>query len=483
MNESTPAGQLPEWEEADLPAPPALNFRNKLRMAGPGAILLAASIGGGEWLVGPAATVQYGTAILGVVTIAIALQLVFNLEAIRYTLYTGEPIYGGFLRLKPGPRFWTPFYFLLSLVHLGWPALAAAAASTVLASATGRLPTDADATTVQWIAALLMLVVLLLLSFGGTVERMLEITSVTMLLVVFSFLLIANLLFVPFSTWVETFLGFFRLDGFGGGNLDWSLIGALAATAAAGGLSNLTITNWMRDKGYGMGAHTGAIPSAFGGREGQVSHFGKIFPITTDNLKKWKDWTRFVHFDQVWLWAGGAALGMFLNVNLAVGVIPHGTEMSGMAIGVYQAQYMAETLWYGFWGLTLLNGFWVLFSTQLGDTDVLIRTMTDLVWLGDERVRKWRGGRIKMVYYVLLVVYTFLAIYAAGLATPLTLFKIVANTGGLVMVLGGIQIFIVNRKFLPDRLQPPLWRQVGLLACVAFYAFFAVRVFLSLVWG
>lgn len=146
MNESTPAGQLPEWEETDLPAPPALNFRNKLRMAGPGAILLAASIGGGEWLVGPAATVQYGTAILGVVTIAIALQLVFNLEAIRYTLYTGEPIYGGFLRLKPGPRFWTPFYFLLSLVHLGWPALAAAAASTVLASATGRLPADADAT-------------------------------------------------------------------------------------------------------------------------------------------------------------------------------------------------------------------------------------------------------------------------------------------------------------------------------------------------
>ena len=196
---------------------------------------------------------------------------------------------------------------------------------------------------------------------------------------------------------------------------------------------------------------------------------------------------------------------MFLNVNLAVGVIPHGTEMSGMAIGVYQAQYMAETLWYGFWGLTLLNGFWVLFSTQLGDTDVLIRTMTDVVWLGDERVRKWGGGRIKMVYYVLLVVYTFLAIYgggrikmvyyvllvvytflaiyAAGLATPLTLFKIVANMGGLVMVLGGIQIFIVNRKFLPDRLQPPLWRQAGLLACVAFYAFFAVRVFLSLVWG
>ncbi len=124
MIQSHPADKLPPWEEADLPAPPPVNFRNKLRMAGPGAILLAASIGGGEWLIGPAAAVQYGAAILGLVTIAIILQVIFNLEGIRYTLYTGEPIYGGFLRLKPGPRFWTPFYLILSIVHLGWPTLA-----------------------------------------------------------------------------------------------------------------------------------------------------------------------------------------------------------------------------------------------------------------------------------------------------------------------------------------------------------------------
>ena len=104
--------QMPAWQFDDLPAPPPVNFRNIRRMVGPGAILLAASIGGGEWLAGPTAAVQYGTSIMGVVTIAIVLQLILNLEGIRYTLYTGEPIYGGFLRL------WAPVYVFLAFVQL-----------------------------------------------------------------------------------------------------------------------------------------------------------------------------------------------------------------------------------------------------------------------------------------------------------------------------------------------------------------------------
>ena len=90
----------------DLPAPPPFNFRNMLTVIGPGAIMAATSIGGGEWLVGPAAAVKYSSAIFLIATVAIVLQVIFNLEAIRYTLYTGEPIYGGIMRLKPGPRFW-----------------------------------------------------------------------------------------------------------------------------------------------------------------------------------------------------------------------------------------------------------------------------------------------------------------------------------------------------------------------------------------
>ena len=59
------------------------------------------------------------------------------------------------------------------------------------------------------------------------------------------------------------------------------------------------------------------------------------------------------------------------------------------------------------------------------------------------------------------------------MASPFTLFKILANMAGLVLLIGGIQIFLVNRRFLPAAVRPPRWREFGLLACSGFYAFFA----------
>jgi len=42
-----------------------------------------------------------------------------------------------------------------------------------------------------------------------------------------------------------------------------------------------------------------------------------------------------------------------------------------------------------------------------------------------------------------------------------------------MLVIAGIQIFLVNRRFLPKAVRPPAWREAALLACVAFYAFFS----------
>lgn len=84
-------GALPAWRTADLPEPLPFSLGNVLRTIGPGAILLAAAIGGGEWIVGPLMAVKYGPAILWIATTGIIIQSLFNLEAVRYTLYTGEP--------------------------------------------------------------------------------------------------------------------------------------------------------------------------------------------------------------------------------------------------------------------------------------------------------------------------------------------------------------------------------------------------------
>ncbi len=88
-------GALPAWDVAELPAPLPFGMRNALKVIGPGAVMAATSIGGGEWLVGPATAVKYGTDIFLIATAAIVLQVLFNLEGIRYTLYTGRARKGG----------------------------------------------------------------------------------------------------------------------------------------------------------------------------------------------------------------------------------------------------------------------------------------------------------------------------------------------------------------------------------------------------
>ena len=465
------SGELPPWEVAELPAPPPFGFRNAMRVIGPGAIMAATSIGGGEWLVGPAAAVKYTTSIFLIVTVAIILQAIFNLEAIRYTLYTGEPIFGGIMRLKPGARFWAVYYSVIGFLQLGWPALAGSAAATLLSAWIGRPPGPGDREMLAWIATGLILFVVLILSFGGTIERMLEYFAWTMLGVVFVFLLTINIAFVPFSHWWTTFSGFFQFTGLPR-PIDWALIGALAATAGSGGLGNLTVTNWVRDKGFGMGSTVGAIPSAVGGHEIRLSHVGKVFEVTPESLRRWKDWMRYVHTDQLWVWASFCFLGMFLNVNMATFIVPHGTDLQGIAAGSYQAQYLAERIWPGFWFLTLFNGFWLLFKTQLGNTDVLVRTIADCGWMASTRVRAWSAG-IRTLYYGVLVVFSIWGILAIRSASPFRLFTVLANVAGLVLAVAAVQVFIVNRRFLPRAVRPALWRELMLLACAGFYAYFS----------
>ena len=43
------------------------------------------------------------------------------------------------------------------------------------------------------------------------------------------------------------------------------MLGAFAGYAGGGGLANATYSNFVRDKGWGMGSTVGAIPSAVGG--------------------------------------------------------------------------------------------------------------------------------------------------------------------------------------------------------------------------
>ncbi len=119
----------------------------------------------------------------------------------------------------------------------------------------------------------------------------------------------------------------------------------------------------------------------------------------------------------------------------------------------------------------------MLFKTQLGNTDILVRTITDVLWMSSGRARQ---SSIRAIYYGLLIVFSIWAVFAIRLASPFQLFKILANMAGLVLAIAGVQIFLVNRRFLPPAVRASRWRESGLLACSAFYGFFAFFVFLDL---
>lgn len=447
-------GDLPAWGQDDLPDPLPFNFRNVLRTIGPGAILLAGSIGGGEWLVGPTIAVKYGPSILWIATAAIFLQLMFNLEAIRYTLYTGEPILVGIMRLKPGSKFWSSFYVFLTIAQLGVPALAAGCASVLFASLAGHMAGDADTATLQYISYGVILFTVGMLFSGKTIERMLEYVSWVMVAFIFTFLFVVNIMFVPFSHWMETLTGFFTFGSIPD-SPDLFLLATFAATAGSGGVGNLVISNWFRDKGFGMGGKVGAITSAFSSSESTITGVGKVFPITTENLRRWKNWWKYVCADQVVLWGMGCFVGMFLNVNIAMFVTPEGSDVEGMAAGAFQARYMADQLWSGFWLLALLNGFWVFFSTHLGNTDVLIRTVTDILWVASPRIRE-RTRSISKLYYGLLIILTIWGMFAINWGNALDLFKILGAVACPILAIAAAQILRVNTTLLPKEIRPPL---------------------------
>src|SRR5262245_32145211 len=130
---------MPRWDTGELIDAPVFTWRNLLAMIGPGLVMGASAIGGGEWLAGPAVAAKYGGSLLWVATVSIVFQLIYNIEIGRYALYTGEPIFTGKFRILPHPMFWLVVYLCLDWGSV-FPYLAANAAVPLEAVMIGQLP-------------------------------------------------------------------------------------------------------------------------------------------------------------------------------------------------------------------------------------------------------------------------------------------------------------------------------------------------------
>ena len=468
---------LQAWDTADLPHPPATRGVGLLAIIGPGAIILGLSIGSGEWLIGPAAFVKYGLSLLWVTMVAVFLQTVLNTELMRYTLYTGEPAVTGFMRTRPNSTFWAWFYTGLYFLHVGWPAWAANAAGAFFFLFYRRLPGQEDAATVYWIGVGAFLGCVGILLFGRRIERTLEILNWVLVLFILGAMALLCVLFAAPTNWLAAAAGFFAFDLKAGrfelipAGADWFLIGAFAAYSGAGGVSNLMLSNWARDKGFGMGQVVGYIPAAVGGHKVKLAHAGSVFPTTSQNMHHWRAWWRVVQVDQWGVFFIGAMLGMALPAILYTALIAPGRDIRDLAIAAELASAVLARSGPALAGLVALMSAWVLFKTQLDNLEGFARALTDILWTGSRRFRAY-GGDVRVVYYSLLVGMVVWGVIALRLARPIILLQMAANIAGAVMVVSALHILYVNTRLLPVELRPPRWRRIALVLMALFYGFF-----------
>jgi hypothetical protein len=460
---------FPAWEKGELPPAPVFRWSRWTMLIGPGVVMVGANIGAGEWLFGPLVTAQYGGRVMWIATVAILVQMFYNLAVMRYALYTGEPVMVGFFRTPPGPRVWAVCYLLSDLGAL-WPYLSSNAAVPLAAVILGRLPAAADGGLVRGLGYAIFLTAFVPLIFGGKIYNAIERVMVTKLALVLGYLGFTAVFFVKPGTWWEIFSGMFRFGSLPEGEFNWATLAAFAAVAGAGGLNNTAFSNYTRDKGWGMGAQVGALPSAIGGRSIKLSHSGKVFAVSVDSLLRWKGWLAHIRRDQLLLWVPGCMLGMALPSMLSYQYIRGITHVEGNAAAAMTAQAVAAQHGQIFWFLTLLCGFLIMAPTQVSQLDTICRRWTDVLWTGWGRLRGLDGNQVKYVYYTILSLYALWGLTALKL-TPDPL--VLAISSGVLMnfALGfsALHTLYVSLVLLPQPLRAGWLMRTGLVACAVFY--------------
>ena len=431
-------------------------------MFGPSIVLVGLSIGSGEFVLWPRLTVEWGFALFWACWTGVTLQFFLNMEIERWTLATGESAVVGFVRLS---RFWAPVFLLCTTVPWIWPGWATGAAT--LLSWETDVPVVAGA-----IAGLVACG--LTLSVGPVVYRTVETIQVVLVTVIFAGLVVLTLLLVEPATVGDLAAGAVRFGHVPDGVHLPMLLGALAF-AGAGGSVNLAQSNYIKDKGYGMGRWIGRITSPFTGREESGSQVGAVFEESPENEARWRVWWRNANTEHFLSFYLLAVLSLALFCLLAATLLPAGSAV-GEGIGFIDSEAAVLAERFGPWGrhLFLATGIAVLFSTELALLDAVARVTADLLQVSLRLYtgRKWNLSRLYFGVVWALIAFGVLVLLV-GFDRPLALLVLSAALNAVVMFLySGLLLWLNVRSFGgPLRVRP--LRISMLLLSLGFFGFFS----------
>jgi hypothetical protein len=457
-----PGKGFPAPDVKDLPEAP----KDRWGIIGPGLVASGVGLASGEFILWPYISSQVGLVFLWGALVGLATQWFLNMEIERYTLATGETALTGFSRFW---KHWGLFFALMTYFANAWPGWATSSA-TMLTFITGG--------NARWIACLMLVAVGFILTLAPVVYTALERLIVVKIVVIGGFFVLALFLAVRADSWSSLSTSLTHFGRFPSHpELAFSLLVGAIAYAGAGGGQNLCQSNWIRDKGFGMGVHLPKLVSPITGRE-ETAPVARacVFRLDDANLARWKAWWRFCNVEQLVTFVLITAVTIVLTSALA-----HSTLFgkSGLGNNLEFLRLEGQGLkavggaWFGtlFW----LIGAYSLFAATVGIIDFTSRLMADVLkwnYLRESPVRESK------LYFGLVwgMVAWGCSMLLFTAKAPLVFLIISSCTSALMMFVYSILLLVLNRKALPAPLRVRSYR-VGALVWSA--AFFGVLSFIT----
>lgn len=458
--EPVPNGNLPPMPYRDMPEPLPLR-----KILGPGVILAGLGVGSGEFLIWPYITSNIGMGFLWAAVLGVTIQFFLNMEIERYTLATGETAIAGFV------RFWKPWgilFCLFTILPNMWPGWATSGITLFTFLIGGG--------NVAYITVGVLIVLGAVLSISPVVYQALEKAQFFKVALTIVFLVVAIVSAISASAWGDlsdavTSIGQFPDPAV----IPVSLVLSALVFAGAGGVNNLAQSNWIRDKGFGMGAYIPKIVSPITGEEQAAHTTGIMMRPNAANLARFWTWWRRANVEQLVSFWFICIFSIVVFSALAYSTV-FGQKIADQAnlsfvFAEGNALKRIVAPWFGtfFWIFGSLS----LVLVSMGVLDYISRIVADIlktVYL--QKNAKWSESRI----YFIVVWSTVAAgsiILLSGFNQPLLLLTIAACLNGAVMFVYSALLIQLNRRALPAAIRVRGFR-LGMLAfATLFYGFFA----------
>src|SRR5699024_7513452 len=247
-----------------------------------------------------------------------------------------------------------------------------------------------------------------------------------------------------------------------------TLLGAIAF-AGAGGVMNLTQSNWVRDKGLGMGARLPKIVSPITGSETAQPAVGYFFRQDEENMRRWRRWWKVAGREQFITFFVLGLTAILLFMMLAYTYVGVGGNAQDFAFIREEGESLQSEVasWVGnvFWFTIMV----VLLSTNFIVLDMVGRVVADITkttWLRQSTT--WTESRVYFAVVWAMILFGSI-ILLAGVDQPLVLIVIASALNGVVMFVYSVLLIQLNRGMLPRAIGLRGVRFGALIWAVLFY--------------